>query len=159
MAAGTGTVCAEHRSGAGTASSPWPLQTRLELAALPTAPACARGHVRSVAMEWGLEELADTAELLCSELMTNAIQASEHLRIKADLTVVPVVQLWLVSDQISMVIHVWDGNDEMPVRQDASLDQESGRGLMLVESLSKKWGSYRKADGKVVWVLITQGDL
>jgi hypothetical protein len=64
-----------------------------------------------VAVEWGLEELADTAELLASELITNAIQASERLRIRADLATVPVVQLWLVSDQISMVIHVWDGND------------------------------------------------
>jgi hypothetical protein len=66
------------------------------------------------------------------------------------------VQLWLVSDQISIVIHVWDGNDEMPVRQDASLDQESGRGLMLVENLAKDWGAYRKANGKVVYCVITR---
>jgi hypothetical protein len=46
-----------------TASLAWPLQTRLPLAALPTASAVARGHVRAVAREWGLEDLADTAEL------------------------------------------------------------------------------------------------
>jgi anti-sigma regulatory factor (Ser/Thr protein kinase) len=133
----------------------WPLQTRLELAALPTAPSCARGHVRSVAMEWGLEDLANTAELLASELITNAVQASERLRIRADLAIVPVVQLWLVSDLISMVIHVWDGNDEMPVRKDVSLDGERGRGLVLVDTLSKEWGAYRKATGKVVYCMIT----
>ena len=53
-----------------TAPSPaWPLQTRLPLAALPTAPSVARGHVRVVASEWGLADLADTAELLVSELV------------------------------------------------------------------------------------------
>ncbi len=164
MISGTGAVTAEcggahlarseHDSGAGTAFQPWPLQTYLPLAALPTAPACARGHVRSVAMEWGLAELADTAELLVSELITNAVRASERLRVRADLAVVPVIRLWLVSDKSSLVIHVWDGNDEMPVRRDAGIDEESGRGLMLVESLSSDWGAYRETTGKTVWVKI-----
>jgi hypothetical protein len=30
---------------------------------------------------------------------------------------------------------------------------------MIIDSLAKEWGAYRKADGKVVWALITQGDL
>ena len=165
MISGTGAVTAEcggahlarseHRSSIGTASSPWPLVSALPpLAALPTGPACARGHVRSVAMEWGLQDLADTAELLATELITNAVRASERLRIRADLAMVPVVQLWMVSDRASIVIHVWDGSDEMPVRHEANPDDESGRGLMLVESLSKDWGAYREADDKVVWVVI-----
>jgi anti-sigma regulatory factor (Ser/Thr protein kinase) len=137
---------------------PWPLQTRLEFAALPTAVPCARGHVRMVTREWGLQDLADTAELLASELVTNSVQASERLRIRADLPVVPVVRLWLSSDRVSLAIHVWDGSEEMPVRQDGALDEEGGRGLLLVESLSKEWGAYRKAEGKVVWVVITSAD-
>ncbi len=137
-----------------TAQAPWPLHTRLNLAALPSAPACARGHVRSVACEWGLPDLADTAELLASELITNAVRASERLRVRADLAIVPVIRLWLVSDKSSLVIHVWDGNDEMPVRRNAGIDEESGRGLMLVESLSSDWGAYRKTTGKTVWVKI-----
>jgi anti-sigma regulatory factor (Ser/Thr protein kinase) len=132
----------------------WPLRTELEFAALPTAPACARGLVRFVAHEWGLQDLADTAELLASELITNAVRASERLRIRADLAIVPVVGLWLVSDKSSLVIHVWDGSDEMPVRRNAAIDEESGRGLMLVEHLGKDWGAYRKATGKVVWVMV-----
>jgi anti-sigma regulatory factor (Ser/Thr protein kinase) len=143
---------------AATAATPWPLRTHLELAALPSAVPCARGHVRMVAREWGLAELASTAELLASELVTNAIQAAERLRVRADLAVVPVVRLWLLSDQLSLVIRVWDGNEEMPVRKDAGVDAESGRGLMLVESLAKEWGAYRKGDGKVVWVMITWAD-
>jgi len=133
------------------------VQTDLELAAIATAPSCARGHVRAVAYEWGLPELADTAELVTSELVTNAVQASDRLRFRVGPPIVPVVKIWLVSDRISLVIHVWDGSEEMPVREDGAPDQESGRGLMLVENLAKDWGAYRKAAGKVVWALISAG--
>jgi anti-sigma regulatory factor (Ser/Thr protein kinase) len=131
------------------------LQTGLSLAALPTAPACARGHVRAVAHEWDLPELAHTAELLVSELITNAVQAAQRLTTRADLAEVPVIRLWLFSDRHSIVIHVWDASGEMPVRLDAGPDDVGGRGLLLVETLGKDWGAYRQAKGKVVWVLIT----
>src|ERR1700689_3867633 len=94
------------------------LRTHLELGAYASAVPCARGHVRSVAMEWGLRDLADTAELLAAELVTNAINASQHLGSFEP----PIVRLWLVSDQISLVIHVWDACKEMPVRKDADAD-------------------------------------
>jgi hypothetical protein len=165
MSGGTGAVsagcggarlAAEHRSGAGTASQPWPLQTRLELGAQPTAPSVARGHVRAVVHEWGLAHLGETAELLASELTTNAVQASQRLFAKADLAVVPVVKLWLTCDGTALVIHLWDASDEMPVRNDFAADDENGRGLFLVSALGKDWGFYRKAEGgKVVWVMIT----
>jgi Histidine kinase-like ATPase domain len=148
----------EHGSGTGTASSPWPLQTRLELAAHRTAPGVVRGHVRAVAYEWGLAGLADTAELLVSEISTNAVQASQRLRTRADLAVVPVIRLWVTSDGVSIVIHVWDASDEMPVVKDVAADDENGRGLMLVAALGKDWGAYRKTEGKVVWVMITAAD-
>jgi anti-sigma regulatory factor (Ser/Thr protein kinase) len=133
----------------------WPLQTGLSLAALPTAPSCARGHVRTVAHEWGLPELADTAELLVSELVTNAVRAAQRLTTRADLAAVPVIRFWLFSDRRSIVIHVWDACDEMPVRQDAHPDDVGGRGLLLVETLGKDWGAYRQTEGKVVWALIS----
>jgi anti-sigma regulatory factor (Ser/Thr protein kinase) len=140
---------------AATCQAPGTLQTHLPLAALPTAPACARGHVRTVAREWGLHHLADTAELLTSELVTNAVQASQNFGIRADVAAVPVVLLQVTSDKASIVIHVWDGSDEMPARRSAMPDEEGGRGLMLVETLSKDWGAYRKDGGKVVWAQIT----
>jgi hypothetical protein len=92
---------------------------------------------------------------LASELVTNAIQASQRLDIRAGLATVPVVRLWLISDGLSLVVHVWDASDEMPVRQDAGPDEIDGRGLMLVETLGQDWGAYRKAEGKVVWVMIS----
>jgi anti-sigma regulatory factor (Ser/Thr protein kinase) len=160
MSGGTGAVSApcdgvrndvtELDSGAGTARHSWPMRSHLELAALPTAPACARGHVRVVAHEWGLPQAAETAELLASELITNAVQASARL----PLTEPAVIRLWLVSDGLSVVIHVWDASHEMPARRDAGLDEDNGRGLMLVEALGKQWGAYGRAGGKVVWVVI-----
>jgi anti-sigma regulatory factor (Ser/Thr protein kinase) len=131
--------------------TPWPLQTRLVLAALPSAPGVVRGHVRLVAQEWGLADLGDTAELLASEIATNAVQASARLRTAGP----ALIRVWLTSDGVALVIHVWDGNPEMPVRKDmVAVDDEGGRGLMLVESLGKDWGAYREASGKVVWVVI-----
>jgi anti-sigma regulatory factor (Ser/Thr protein kinase) len=135
---------------------PWPLQTRLELAALPTAPGVARGHVRSLAREWGLADLGDTAELVASEIVTNAVEASVCLRTAGP----PVIRIWITSDRVSMVIHVWDASPQMPAPRQAAPGEDGGRGLMLVRELSTDWGAYRKAEGgKVVWVMITQGDL
>jgi anti-sigma regulatory factor (Ser/Thr protein kinase) len=125
----------------------WPRQTHLELGAYPTAPACARGHARSVALEWGLPGLADTAELLASELVTNAVQASCRLATPE----IPVIRLWLACDQTSLMVHVWDASHEMPARQQPDPDDESGRGLMIIDTLAARWGSYETHDGKVVW--------
>ena len=126
----------------------WPLRSRLELGAFPTAVPCARLHARQIAVEWGLLALAGTTELLVSELTTNAVRACAGL-------VSPVVRLCLASDHHDIVVRVWDGNDQLPARQEAGPDSECGRGLLLVESLSADWGSYRKASGKVVWALIS----
>jgi anti-sigma regulatory factor (Ser/Thr protein kinase) len=128
-------------------TAPWPLQTPLELGAFPSAVPCARGHVRTVALEWGLPDLADTAELLASELVTNAVQAYGRLK-PADQAAIPVVRVWLVCDRIAMIIHVRDASSELPIRKDIALDEEGGRGLMLVGTLGKEWGTYRKAQGR-----------
>src|SRR2546430_17120186 len=57
-------------------SDSWPLSTSLPLGALPRATPCARLHARAVLTEWGLADLADAAELIVSELVTNAVRAS-----------------------------------------------------------------------------------
>jgi anti-sigma regulatory factor (Ser/Thr protein kinase) len=132
-----------------------PLQTYLELAALPSAVPCARGHFRAVAHEWGLGELADTAELLASELVSNAIRAAESLRTRADQALLPVVRITIVLNGSDLVIRVWDASDDMPVRQEARPGDDSGRGLMIIDALSADWGAYREPDGgKVVWAAI-----
>jgi anti-sigma regulatory factor (Ser/Thr protein kinase) len=127
----------------------WPLQSHLELAALPTAAGCARLDARRIALELGLPALTDTTELRVSELVTNAIRASGGLTS-------PVVSLALTPGRNCLVIRVWDGADQMPVRRSARCDAECGHGLLLVESLSSDWGSCKKANGKVVWAMIGQ---
>jgi anti-sigma regulatory factor (Ser/Thr protein kinase) len=134
-----------------TAPAPmWPLQSHIDLAALPTAVACARGHVRAVAAEWGLADLADTAELLASEIITNAVVASGRLRIAGP----PVVRIGLTSDRESLVIRVWDASDGIPVRQQGGPGYDGGRGLVIIDALSADWGCYREPHGKVVWALL-----
>jgi anti-sigma regulatory factor (Ser/Thr protein kinase) len=148
------TVAAGTPAAPRTADRVIPLNSHLELAALPTAPGCARGHVRAILLEWGLPDLADTAELVASELVTNSVQASERLRIRADVPAVPVVRLWMACDRIAVVIHVWDGSHDMPIRRDARPDETGGRGLMIIDSLTADWGTYREASGKVVWAVV-----
>lgn len=137
-------------------TDPWRLQTSLDLAALPTAVPCARAHVRAVAAEWGRADLADTAELAVSELVTNAIRASDRLKIHADQAIVPVVRISISRDGEALVIRVWDGCDEMPIRQETGAGGDGGRGLMIIDALCKDWGVYRDADGKVVWATVTE---
>ena len=99
-----------------------------------------------------LAALADAAELIVSETVTNAVRAAAGLQ-GGNLTI-PVVRLWLASDLRALLISVWDGSSQMPVPQDASPDDELGRGLMLVDSMASEWGAYLVSEGKVVWVII-----
>lgn len=140
----------------------WPLQSYLELGVLPTAVPCARGHARLVLAEWGLQELADPAELVVSELVTNGIRASRGLvgsrfggRWSAGM---PPVRLWLLSDYRTVLLQVWDGNNRMPTRQELDPESEGGRGLWLVEALSEDWGAFQPehASGKVVWAAVVK---
>lgn len=128
----------------------WPLRTFLELGALPGAVPCARLHVRQVLWEWGLTAFADNTELLASELVTNGVQISRATAPDAP------VRLWLVSDKTQVVIWVWDASPLPPEHTDADSDAESGRGLMLVQAISARWGWDFPQDmgGKVVWAVI-----
>lgn len=123
----------------------WPMQTHLELAALPSAVPCVRGHVRAIAHEWGLGDLSDTAELLASELVTNAVQAAADP-----------IRVQVTCDGASITIYVWDSSPRMPVLRDAPDDAEGGRGLMLVSILGSDWGISEEETGKTVWVWISR---
>jgi anti-sigma regulatory factor (Ser/Thr protein kinase) len=103
-----------------------------------------------VATERGLAHLADTAELIASEMVTNAVQESDRLK-TAD---TPVVRISVSTDSESLLIRVWDGSEGMPVQKQAGPGEDGGRSLTLVDALSTDWGACRKADGKVVWTLI-----
>ena len=142
-------------------AAPWPHQSFLELGALPTAVPCARLHAMLVLWEWDLGGLVRTAALVVSELVSNAVQASAGLtgsRFAGQWAPgTPPVRLWLSADDQRLVIQVWDGSDRPPVPQPVVPEAASGRGLLLVGSLSSEWGCYtpEKCSGKVVWAVVT----
>jgi anti-sigma regulatory factor (Ser/Thr protein kinase) len=136
----------------------WPLQSYLALGAQAGAVPCARLHTKHVLWEWQLAQLAGTAELVVSELVTNGVRAAQGLTQSRwggkCVPGVPPIRLWLCSDRRHVVIQVWDGDHRMPVRGSADdLEAEGGRGLLLVESLCQDRGTYvpEGASGKVVW--------
>ena len=144
------------------ASAQWPLRSCLELGAPASAVPCARLHARLVLWEWGIDHLADTVELIVSELVTNGIRASEGLSGSwfdgewAPGT--PPVRLWLFSDRQCVLVRVWDGNEVLPEQRILDEDSESGRGLCIVEAVSEKYGVFvlDGGNGKIVWARIVQ---
>jgi len=126
----------------------WPLRSFLELGSLPSAVPCARLHTRQLLWEWQLTVLSDTAELLVSELVTNAVQITQ-----GDGRDAP-VRLWLLADRARLLMLVWDASPLPPVRVSPDGDTENGRGLLLVDTLSTRWDHFgHHSGGKVVWAL------
>ncbi|MBW5424415.1 SpoIIE family protein phosphatase [Streptomyces sp. BG9H] len=101
------------------------------------------GRARELACDqlrdWDLDPLCDTAELLVSELVTNALRYGEGE-----------IRLRLLLDR-TLVCEVWDGGFVQPRRRRARDTDEGGRGLQLVGLLSAGWGSRRTPRGKTVW--------
>ncbi|MEU2626703.1 SpoIIE family protein phosphatase [Kitasatospora sp. NPDC007106] len=99
----------------------------------------ARSLVRGQLAAWGLDAVDDTVELLVSELVTNAVRvARDH------------VQLQLIRVD-KLLVEVSDDNHNLPSLEPAGSMDEHGRGLHLVSKLAERWGTARKAVGKVVW--------
>jgi anti-sigma regulatory factor (Ser/Thr protein kinase) len=128
-----------------------PLRAALDLEAVPAAPGCARAWTRQILWKWRLTCLADNAELVVSELATNSVIASRW-RAQAG------IWLTLICDRQQLVVLVRDCDPGTPTRRHAGADDENGRGLLLVESLSDRFGWYLAADGapgKVVWAVLS----
>jgi two-component sensor histidine kinase len=137
----------------------WAVQSVMIIAALPTATPCARLHARTISLEWGLGELADTVELMVSELVTNAVQASidrdGRPRYSADYGLA-CVHLRLSTDGLAALIEVWDESARPPEPAEPGLADEGGRGLMLVDAMAERWGweLLSSGRGKIVWALV-----
>ncbi len=99
-----------------------------------------RATVRSVLRAGGLNSLSDKAELLASELVTNAYRNA-----RADAFV---SMDWRPSD---FQLTVWDTGARLPVPRTAAVGDECGHGLAIVEAGSDDWGVERHDGGKAVW--------
>jgi hypothetical protein len=148
------------RSMAGTGLGPgraWPVSSVMPpLAALPTAPSAARAHVRAMLAMWRMRGLCDALELVVSELVANGVNASSDgdgaLRYVEGR--MPVIRLCLLTDGVRLVAEVWDEAPGVPVRLRAEREDESGRGLDLVDVITgSQWGwrPARSGPGKCVW--------
>ena len=114
---------------------------RISLSAGPTAAAAARSQVRAAIYAWDVPVDAAVAVLLTSELVTNAIRHETGKTITLVIT--------CASGQLRVDVH--DTSCAVPIPVDGPADAETGRGLMLVSSLSTEWGYYRTPAGKAVY--------
>lgn len=127
---------------------------RIPIMANPAAPAAARSVVKDAIRTWRVPVDPDIAVLLTSELVTNAVTHGSP-------TAGTFVLLTIACDAAGLRVDVHDGSGDLPVL-DAGLietdplgegpdEAETGRGLLLVTTLSAEWGFYRTPAGKAVY--------
>ncbi|NJQ01608.1 ATP-binding protein [Streptomyces zingiberis] len=121
-------------------AGPWPLPRSGEACAL------ARRAVRHTLSSWALGDLADTAELLVSEVVANALR---HTRGPVQLTVVHGGSRWWCG--------VGDAGPGFPRIRPATPDDECGRGMAMIAQLACAWGADHTAWGKEVWFSLPVG--
>lgn len=89
--------------------------------------------------DWGIDEAAFAAELVLSELVTNAIRhGAGPIRVR------------LLHDR-TLICEVSDTSNTAPHLRRAASTDEGGRGLFLVAQLTQSWGTRYTQQGKVIW--------
>ncbi|HEY9329111.1 MAG TPA: SpoIIE family protein phosphatase [Streptomyces sp.] len=111
-----------------------------QLALDPREVARARRLVHGRLLDWELPDAVEAAELMVSELVTNAVKygRTHHIGLR------------LVRTN-ALLCEVTDDEPAPATLLDATPDDESGRGLVLVSSLAREWGTSTTARGKTVW--------
>ncbi|MFJ4095600.1 ATP-binding protein [Kitasatospora sp. NPDC089913] len=111
-----------------------------------------RAELRDALRRWGVAELIDTAELLSSELVTNAIRHTDR---DAMFTARLYREPAAAGGRARLRVEVEDESDLRPTRRTPGEQASSGRGLMLVEALADGWGVEPRGSGKRVWFELT----
>ncbi|WP_031046566.1 SpoIIE family protein phosphatase [Streptomyces sp. NRRL F-5650] len=111
-----------------------------DIPADPALVAPVRKQVLDRLADWGLMEATFTAELVVSELVTNAIRYGS-----------PPIRLRLIHDTATLICEVSDTSHTAPHLRRARTWDEGGRGLLLVAQLTQRWGSRHTAEGKTIW--------
>ncbi|MFJ8857854.1 SpoIIE family protein phosphatase [Streptomyces sp. NPDC102451] len=109
---------------------------------LPTDPAVvsnARKRAAAQLTAWGLDDAVFTTELVVSELVTNAIRyGGDPIRLR-------------LIRNTALICEVFDGSSTAPHLRRARIFDEGGRGLLLVASLTERWGTRYSSIGKTIW--------
>ncbi|MER6748564.1 SpoIIE family protein phosphatase [Streptomyces fungicidicus] len=111
-----------------------------EIPADPALVAPIRKQVLDQLDTWSLAEASFTAELVVSELVTNAIRYGA-----------PPIRLRLIHHASTLICEVSDTSHTAPHLRRVKTWDEGGRGLLLVAQLTQRWGSRHTADGKTIW--------
>ena len=121
----------------------------------PVSVSAARRYVAQVLAEWGLPEGTDTGEtvrLIVSELATNAVQHTfgQSPTFTVDLRLEREEQLRL---------GVTDSHPRRPQRLPAAVQQDNGRGMVIIRALAKEYGGRLTVTptpdgGKTVWIAL-----
>jgi anti-sigma regulatory factor (Ser/Thr protein kinase) len=118
------------------------LRAKVELPLRPEAASSARRIVAGVLGAWRLQDVVRDTQLVVSELIGNAYQhAPGH----------DTVELEVLLHGGTVTIRVSDGSALRPMMRAASEDDSTGRGLLIVEALSSRWGYEDHQGGKQVW--------
>lgn len=118
--------------------------TELTLPGSPASVPLARRFVAVPLEEWGLTDAAWTAQLIISELATNAA-----LHAKTTFTVT-------VTSEVggAVRIELKDGSQRRPRLRQHVGDATTGRGLQILDEMALSWGVDVVPSGKVVWALV-----
>ena len=106
----------------------------------PQQVAVGRRFTRQTLTAWQHTDLADTACLLVSEILTNAVHHARQM-----------IGLRLHHTAREVIAEITDDNTQLPQRTLPAAADESGRGLTLVEALAGTWGARLSSTGKTVW--------
>lgn len=119
----------------------------------PESVRTSRDFTRTTLADWCLSGLTDMAELVVSELVTNALR---HGVPSAPGDVgEQCIRLRLLAQAPFVICMVTDPGADIPVLRDSGPAEESGRGLNVVESCCVQWGWQSLDDGgKIVWGLL-----
>lgn len=111
----------------------------------PSSAATARTFIRDLLTDWDAGHCAETAELLVSELVTNAVRYGAG-------PLLDDIHLIAVRAGRHLYVDVHDGSPEIPrPPEDEDPMAVSGRGLLIVETLAHDHGTYPTPHGKSVW--------
>ena len=126
-----------------TADEPAGRRLSRRLPPTPTSVMLARSFARQVLAAWEVDSgVVDLAELVVSELVTNAARHSEEA-----------LQVGLSRTDLVLRVEVSDTSHRMPLLPDHEVPAEatSGRGLLLVDTVSSRWGVESEHLSKLVW--------
>jgi anti-sigma regulatory factor (Ser/Thr protein kinase) len=135
-----------------------PAVTTRALSARPEEARTARRFVRELLTCWGLEALADDAEMIVDELVVNAVlhgTPAGPTRSYQGSAMTTVLRLCMLRRAGEVMVAVVDPGNETPIPRQTDWAGENGRGLQIVAALSHVWGwSPIAGHGKAVWAVL-----